>query len=70
MSEEKLNQKQLDKLPVKFRYFNKEEESKTEDNKEPEPETKNDRYPRFRQSGPYNTNKLLCFSLFRPTSKL
>ena len=70
MSEEKLDQKQLDKLPVKFRYFNKGKQAKIEDNKMSEPEIKHDRYPRFSQSDPYNTSELLCFSLFRPTSKL
>jgi hypothetical protein len=70
MSEEKLDQKQLDNLPVKFRYFNKEEKAKIEDSKESESEVKYDRHPRFSKSDPYNTSKLLCFSLFRPTSKL
>lgn len=71
MKKEKLTQEQLDKLPAKFRYFNKQDsDEETVDVIRVEQETTHTRHLRFTQSDVYGTKKLLCDPLFRPTSKI
>jgi hypothetical protein len=71
MKKEQLTPEQLDRLPAKFRYFNKQdsEEEKVDVIRE-EQETTDARHLRFTQSDVYGTKKLLCEPLFRPTSKI
>lgn len=70
MNKEQLTQEQLDKLPVKFRFFNKKDAKEETVDVNKESDTKDIRYLRFTKSDVYNTKKLLCDPLFRPTSKI